>query len=840
LTPPRLRSLSFKGFRSCGAAEQTLNLPSDIAVVWGPNSKGKTSLAEGFEFLLTGHIARRELMASTQDEFADALRNAHLAAGEEVYVAARIIVADGRVHEIKRVLTGDYAKRQDCTSRLEIDGAVATEADLAKFGIALSQPPLQAPVLAQHTLGYIFSVRPQDRSTYFKTLLEVTDLDDLRNDIARLAGDLTLPKTPLLTKFDNCAAVPTLKPALASMRQTIPDLAMLKARIDDAARALIEAGGEEVPETFDARLALIERILANRRSKTFPVRGFEFKDISGWDSPSGDAWTRLQNYLDERKKVDEETRKLMALFDEALKLPAISGITEPVDCPLCGTESALTPDRVHILRQHVENTEDFRRAETAAKKVLTQLSTSAMALATTAEAALPRYLKTTATRRRETGFTVARIRELLGDRAEEFIAPWLARVRPLARAGAALHSAALEAGALVERQTAEIAIALDPEKLSAAFVPLATLRANFAFSIDAYKTPVTALVSALNEVLDAQSDTAGWQDFLDVAQKSYTLRIALIERLALATVENELNAALRQIEQAKEQVLEDKFSDYSGTIQKWWERLRPDEPTFFSAVKPRKGAKRTIDFKAGLSAHPDRSAAKIRDVIAVFSQSQLHCLGLALFLSRAQHEDLPFIILDDPVLSSDEDYRVHFNSTVLTELLNLPIQVIVLTQDHDSWEELEIRYRHLGISTAQLYIDTPAEGTIIENTSDALLAKINRAKSLARGGHPDNRKECGIQLRDAGERFCKEMLVNDQLGKGQAATSLTDYDGKTLEWLCPRVEPFLDHDASHPGKLEVFRKTVNNACHDNAPPGTAEMTQACGEIRFLVKEYLGR
>src|SRR5256885_13821596 len=108
------------------------------------------------------------------------------------------------------------------------------------------------------------------------------------------------------------------------------------------------------------------------------------------------------------------------------------------------------------------------------------------------------------------------------------------------------------------------------------------------------------------------------------------------------------------------------------------------------------------------------------------------------------------------------------------------MQVIVLTQDHDTWEELETRYRYIGISTAQLYVDTPAEGTIIENTSDALLAKLNRAKSLARGGHPDLRKECGIQLRDAGERFCKEMLVIDRRQKGDSGGALKGSAGETL------------------------------------------------------------
>ncbi|WP_292237756.1 hypothetical protein, partial [Mesorhizobium sp.] len=404
------------------------------------------------------------------------------------------------------------------------------------------------------------------------------------------------------------------------------------------------------------------------------------------------------------------------------------------------------------------------------------------------------------------------------------LGPWLTRIGPLVRAGAALRRRAGAVHALVEKQAAEIATALDPDALNAPFAALDQLRRVYANALNDYDGPSQALGMALNKVLDAQAETTGWQDFLDVASDPRGLRAVLVERLARATVAKELETAVKQIDTAKEKVLEDKFSDYSEAIQIWWERLRPDEPIFFSAVQPRKGAKRTIDFKAGLSTSPDRTAPKLRDVIAIFSQSQLHCLGLSLFLARAEHEGTGFIVLDDPVLSSDEDYRVHFNSTVLTELLALPMQVIVLTQDHDTWEELETRYRHIGISTAQLYIETPVDGTIIENTSDALLAKINRAKSLARGGHPDLRKECGIQLRDAGERFCKEMLVNTRRASGEVGASLTDYDGKTMEWLFPHVEPLLDRDASHPGKFNVFKKTVNDACHDNTPPNTAAMT----------------
>lgn len=837
---PRLRSLTVKGFRCYGAAEQTLNLPSDIAAVWGPNSKGKTSLAEAFEFLLTGSISRRELMASSQDEFADALRNVHISGTTEVCVSAKLIAADGTAHEIKRTLVADYAKRQDCQSLLEIDGAKAGDDALSSLGIVLSQPPLRAPVLAQHTLSYIFSVRPQDRATYFKALLEVTDLDDIRNDIASLESELLPVDDPLLAKFDKCAVATSLRSSVGSLRTTLSTLAATTAILDDGAAALIVSAGKPVPPGSAERRAAIEEILAERRAKTFPVESFQRLELPGWSPPAAAAWSSLDTYLAERKRVAAEMRRLVALFDEALKLPPVATLSEPLDCPLCATEKGLTVERVQILRAYVENTADFKKAEAGATATLAQLSASADALVSAPEAAVPQYLQQSAQQRKATGFSTEKVRSLLAASAGDLVPLWLAQVRPLKNAARRLKKGAQDLRALIEQQAADLEASLDPAVARAAFDKVELLRRSLANALEAYKTPEQSVRSTLNQILDAQSDTAGWQDFLDIANQPAALRTALLERKARATVAKELEAALKQIDQAKEQVLDDKFSDYSVSIQDWWERLRPEEQTFFTEVKPRKGARRTIDFKAGLSPNLDRSLPKTRDVIAVFSQSQLHCLGLALFLARAQNEGVGFIVLDDPVLSSDEDYRVHFNATVLEALLALPLQVIVLTQDNKTWKEIEIRYRHLGISTAQLFIETPSLGTVIENTSDELLARINRAASLARGGHPDLRKECGVQLRDAGERFCKEVLIDNRRSKGEANPTLSDYDNKVLEWLAPKVDPLLDKDPSHQGKFEVFKNTANNACHDNAPPGNAEMKQACGEIRYLMKEYLGR
>ena len=53
------------------------------------------------------------------------------------------------------------------------------------------------------------------------------------------------PDDPLLTKFDTCAVVPALKPALAVILRKIPDAESFTAKIGDAARTLIEAAGDE-------------------------------------------------------------------------------------------------------------------------------------------------------------------------------------------------------------------------------------------------------------------------------------------------------------------------------------------------------------------------------------------------------------------------------------------------------------------------------------------------------------------------------------------------------------------------------------------------------------------
>ena len=172
-----------------------------------------------------------------------------------------------------RTLKTDYGKKQDCETILEIGGAIVSEAEIATLGIVLSRPPLRAPVLAQHTLGYRFSARPQDRAGYFKALLEVTDLDEFRSAVAALEKENEVVPGPLIIKLEAATAIPAARKNLRPLLAKVPGASAIDFAFAAACRELIESFGETAPTDHATRLARVEEILAEKRARTFALKG---------------------------------------------------------------------------------------------------------------------------------------------------------------------------------------------------------------------------------------------------------------------------------------------------------------------------------------------------------------------------------------------------------------------------------------------------------------------------------------------------------------------------------------------------------------------------------------
>ena len=200
-------------------------------------------------------------------------------------------------------------------------------------------------------------------------------------------------------------------------------------------------------------------------------------------------------------------------------------------------------------------------------------------------------------------------------------------------------------------------------------------------------------------------------------------------------------------------------------------------------------------------------------------------------------------MLDDPVLTSDEDYKTHFRTRVIGRLHELGIQTIVLTQHKATRQDIATANEHHGVDQFQIDIPHPSIGSVVSKTSDEFSAMLANAAAYTNDENLDIRRTGGKKLRIAAERFCKMLLVKKRREGGDAAAAISDYQGQMLggaDGLAQQVIPYLDGDPSHPGKIKTIRADLNPSPHDDeAVPTRQALREALGNLRKFRKDYLG-
>jgi len=162
-------------------------------------------------------------------------------------------------------------------------------------------------------------------------------------------------------------------------------------------------------------------------------------------------------------------------------------------------------------------------------------------------------------------------------------------------------------------------------------------------------------------------------------------------------------------------------------------------------------------------------------------------------------------------------------------------QTAAVTQDQRTWRDVSERYASSDVDVFQITRDTGV--TRIFKTSDDLVAMMMKAEPYVRSDTPELRKRAAEILRDAVERFCKELLVRSRRSQGDLAAKITDYDGKTLGDLFPKAHPLLT-DASHAGKLKTMERFLNPGKHDDSIPSKGELSCALGDLKKFKSDYL--
>lgn len=585
---PRLVSLEIRGFRAFGTEARVLHLDAPLVVVQASNSQGKTSLAEAIEFLISGRSSRRELLGGAKAEYNDSLRNAHLPATDtDVYVAAMVRDTAGDTHQVRRELVCDFGQGTECDSRLLVDGVEVT--DLDHLGLPLADPPVRAPVLLQHILRHVLSTEPKQRVDYFKALLELTDLDLLRDRVkaARVRVDsasrgATLQLVDALIDTPAAPAVATItaltkKPLTSDAARDAITTALLGAGTTmlTAAHAVdpdhsdVDQGTGGGFATLDSLGEAIDAALNAQRESIFPLTAFAATALPAPSPSSPD----LAVYRTALAAADQHSARIAPVLEAVLNVDEYADLEHPVPCPVCGTDDALTPERIALLLEHIQTTtalgEAARSVASAlgdARHVLDQFAASAAQVAPPAARWTEEQLNLATDAIRDLGLDADLLNTVL-----EHAVPITAAVTTVTAAIATARRDVEEfSDAVASRQPL-------PSDLDDHYSEMRAAAERLTELVTQYDTHAGNLRTAVETATRDRITIKGLHEIAEILTLRNELIADVVAEAARQRQLKRINAADKAVREATTAVLDTRFAQMSDTITDWWSTVRPEE-----------------------------------------------------------------------------------------------------------------------------------------------------------------------------------------------------------------------------------------------------------------------
>lgn len=724
----KLKTLTAQYFRGFRAGLETLDLSSDLIVIEGRNSSGKTSLAEALEWLFTGALSRRESDGGGNPrELEDCITNQFRPSESETWVEAKFTLnssVEGPTEiRLKRVLLGDYGATSNalCTSQLWIGGVALTKQEEQRIldQYFASVPPL----LLQHTLHEFVQGAPRRRRDYFERLLRVDVLsefigkavvsDDRAEEFTGPYGRGGFgPWKNLVQSTLNAESSKHLD-QLRQDREPIDLEKVSQALLKVSCVEFLSLLGSQ--DNVDAIALDLKREQTRVLQNAFPlltqlrpVR--RIADGEGQTSLSlvlipfaariREAWLRYEPALREAEGIGKEklaiSRAYQILSDAGL---VIHGL-ELQECPMCAYEPSMT-----LSKNRISIVEDWNHASSHEQAARAELQSEIVAL------------------RESIGSLLNQAADLLPNTPDE--SQWTE----------ALEGKSSEVSAAV----ANLRVVNDGQRNLR--IQLAKGRAWWTEPVpspktldecEAFLTTCIEVIGVVSELPNAVKSYCEAFDCIESAVESlagddprFRLRQLLIDCLengdaiveglqwenAKRLAQTELQEVRAKLIEYRQMFLELRRKMFNEGMNSVWSVLRNERYSSFSQIQipaPRgRGFQIEIEVKASLD---DGVETKEVDALRVFSESQVNALGIAAFVTRSKLLGHKVLILDDPVQSMDEDHFKTFARDLVPHLLNEGFQIVVLTHndsfardmshyhyDRDGYVSMEIQHsRRIG------------------------------------------------------------------------------------------------------------------------------------------------
>jgi hypothetical protein len=522
---------------------------------------------------------------------------------------------------------------------------------------------------------------------------------------------------------------------------------------------------------------------------------------------------------------------LAPVLTAVLAIDEFASLDHPVDCPVCGSDSALTPERLGELREQLDLTHAVDTAAAATARLINDMRHTLDRAVTDARRVVP---PAAAWPDEQMAAAASQLREL--GVAADVAAAARESAQQVATASATVAATAAAVRKQIDRAAEAVSARQALPDIEAVYADLEAAMEELATCAARHSTRFEELRTAVEPAIRDRVTTSGLRELEALLDRRDQFVDDLAAESSRRRAVKRVKAAERALRDGAGRVLDDRFATMSGAIGSWWTSIRPEELVGFGGVKRRAGGERFVNLVAALRADPAGSVIE-RDALGVYSDSQLNALGLSIFLARAELLGTPLVVLDDPIPGSDPEHRLTFVQNTLGQLLDAGTQVVLTTFDSKLADWTQSNHDWRGLIAYELTLNDRVAGTEATQTSDTfsrflLEAEENVNAPSARG----RRAACG-SYRAAAERLAKQIIATGRTNEGHpCSVGDVEAEASVLGDLVPLVSGYALDNAER-GQWRTFAKVLNPGNHDDDVPSNIELKQVRGNLRQINKAH---
>ncbi len=665
----KIKKIRIKGFRGFNESRE-IEFDERLTLVYAPNSYGKTSISESFEWLIYGNTSKVE-SAESKDEYKGSLRNVHLSISDNPRVT--LFLTDGNnSKECTAELSGDQCQRY-------FDGKPVAD---WPFSHALRAAP--PPFILQHALKNLLLAAPIKRFEDFAKLLGLEALSKIHRDLIAFCTKPPVPRSiqtvmveleSLLVRAD---ATSSLKEIAKLLRKGTDSLGKSFELIWTRARALVPK------ET--ARDSILPRLLSIRDDAV--AKFFKGKI----ELPQFSDSELAQNQQDENYLTATIAEEFISKY---ISLGILKGVQrtsdltklhelgikfldeEPSHCPLCKQKIDSTL-LTHIREGHSklqEEKQNFLELESQKSSIAASLTT------------LQTRLGDYHIRVRNKTATLLELESALEALAKILLPKYQPHYDSTVNAIAQLKECDKQFAAAYEDSKKKLKLAIEAvdsnceeessvKQLSASLISYIGRAAEYKAALEAHASPVADAARILKHELDTLAGTQEVSVIIDLISS----RPRLAKKFQIETAVESLKDLKQQVDRFVSEKMLDVISGEFGTeVSTWYQKIRTsgDPDVHFSGFDMKKTPQGgRVQIKA-------RSYQRdLVSAVSSLSESKLNALGLCLSIAINVKSPSPFdfLVIDDPIQSLDQEHETKFID-VIRDLVKQKKQVVLLSHN---------------------------------------------------------------------------------------------------------------------------------------------------------------